>query len=284
MSITQPNNKVKTILAAIAFSPRCKEMLAEAKYYSNLFDAKLYILHVGEKTEYAASTLTDYCNELSIKNYELIFKSGSVSDTLIDTANESNIDLLILGALPKENIVNFYLGSTARSVGRNAKCSVLLITNPKSSPKPIQKIIVNHSESDDNDGVDMAVFIAQRQIRTDIFLVNEIHQPALAYTMADGSSSTESKSIKSELVEDEIAELKELCDKHACETIRMISKSINGKPGYAVSSFAKLKKADLLIVNAPEKKLGLLDRIFLHDIEFIFADMPCNVLLVAPSS
>ena len=62
--------------------------------------------------------------------------------------------------------------------------------------------------------------------------------------------------------------------------VKVIDKVIKGKPGYAISKFSKDKKADLLVINSPDTHLNVFDRIFTHDIEYILADLPCNLLIV----
>ena len=61
---------------------------------------------------------------------------------------------------------------------------------------------------------------------------------------------------------------------------KVTDKNIKGKPGYAISKFSKDKKADLLVINSPDTHLNVFDRIFAHDIEYILADLPCNLLIV----
>jgi nucleotide-binding universal stress UspA family protein len=56
--------------------------------------------------------------------------------------------------------------------------------------------------------------------------------------------------------------------------------TVNGKPGFAISNYAKNQKADLIVFNSPDTHLGLFDRIFTHDIEYVLADLPCNLLIV----
>jgi len=59
-------------------------------------------------------------------------------------------------------------------------------------------------------------------------------------------------------------------------------KVVTGKSGFELAQFTKRKAADLLVVSAPPMRLSLLDRLFPHDLEYIFADLPCNVLVVHP--
>ena len=55
--------------------------------------------------------------------------------------------------------------------------------------------------------------------------------------------------------------------------------SIFGKRGYSIGHYAKVKRADLLVMNAPTKTT-ILDRIFPHDIEYILSELPTDVLIV----
>ena len=57
------------------------------------------------------------------------------------------------------------------------------------------------------------------------------------------------------------------------------TQSIFGRRGYSIGHYAKVKRADLLVMNAP-KKQELLDRIFPHDIEYILSELPTDVLIV----
>lgn len=59
-------------------------------------------------------------------------------------------------------------------------------------------------------------------------------------------------------------------------TIKMLS----GKSGFELARFAERKKADLLVVSAPKERLILLDRLFPHDLEYVFANLPCNLLVI----
>ena len=62
----------------------------------------------------------------------------------------------------------------------------------------------------------------------------------------------------------------------------MVDESAPANPAnhYAISKYARDKRADLLVVNSPSTHLNLLDRIFTHDIEYVLADLPCDLLIV----
>ena len=62
--------------------------------------------------------------------FEIIFKPGDPVSAILSAAKENSIDLLILGALKRENFLKYYVGSIARKITRQAQCSVLLLIGP----------------------------------------------------------------------------------------------------------------------------------------------------------
>ena len=73
--------------------------------------------------------------------------------------------------------------------------------------------------------------------------------------------------------------VKNILDDINQKKITVKTQSIFGKRGYSIGHYAKVKRADLLIMNAPDK-LGFFDRIFPHDIEYILSELPTDVLIV----
>ena len=61
--------------------------------------------------------------------------------------------------------------------------------------------------------------------------------------------------------------------------ITVKTQSIFGRRGYSIGHYAKVKRADLLVMNAPDK-IRFIDRIFPHDIEYILSGLPTDVLIV----
>ena len=66
------------------------------------------------------------------------------------------------------------------------------------------------------------------------------------------------------------------------EGIKINIKLVSGKSGFELSQFAQRKHADLLVIGAPDPRFSLFDRVFTHDQEYIFADLPCNLLIIKP--
>lgn len=273
----------ETIAAAISFSPQCKYVLLGAKQLADKLGSTLILIHVGEKTSENENILDTMMAEVGINtnNTRVIWMEGDPVDTILKLCKLNIVDLLVLGAMEKENIIKFYLGSIARNISRKAKCSVLLLTKPTDQGQRFKKIIVNGVENPKTvHTVNTTIYLAKHLQVSDVTIVNEIHVPGLAMAMAEDSTAPQAKEIKRNLTEEHEEILQSVRDKCDSGDIKITDKIIKGKPGYAISKYAKDKKADLLVINSPDSNLNLFDRIFTHDIEFILAELPCNVLIV----
>lgn len=273
----------ETIAVGLSFSPQCKYVLLGAKQLADTLGSTLILIHIGEKTSEYENLLDSMMQEVGLNSNDtrVIWMEGDIVDTILQLCKLNIVDLLVLGAIQKENIFKFYVGSIARSISRKAKCSVLLLTKPDGQTQKLKRIIVNGVENPKTvHTVNTALYLAKHLNVSEVTIVNEIHVPGLAMTMAEDSTAPQAKEIKRHLAEEGEETLHSVINKCDSGDIKITEKIIKGKPGYAISQYAKNKKADLLIINSPDTNLNLFDRIFTHDMEFILAELPCNVLIV----
>lgn len=279
----RPSYPFETIAVAVSFSPRCMHVLAEAKHLSEVFKASLVLIHIGEKTSEKEQHFDDLMNQVGMddSHYRVIWMEGDTVETILKLCKLNMVDLLIIGALEKENVLKFYLGSIARNISRKAKCSVLLLTNPLEQPRKYKKIVVNGVENPKTiHTISTAFYLAKHLNVKDVTIVNEMNVPGLAMAIADDSTAPEAKEIKKNLNEEMEESIHSIIEKCDTTGINVMNKSIKGKPGYAISKYAKDRRADMLVINSPDTHLNFLDRIFTHDIEYILAHLPCNLLIV----
>ncbi|MCW3084213.1 MAG: hypothetical protein JWP12_1579 [Bacteroidetes bacterium] len=279
----RPSYPFETIAVAISFSPRCEFILAEAKRFSTILGSSLLLLHIGEKNAEKEQQLDKMMADAGIdaNHTRVIWMEGEPVDTILKLCKLNIVDLLILGALEKENFLKFYIGSIARSISRKAKCSVLLLTNPNTTPQKFKKIVVNGVENAKTiHTINTSLYLAKNFHVKEVTIVNEVDVPGLAMAIADDSTAPQTKEIKKSFTEESEETLQMVLEKCDASDVQVANKTIKGKPGYAISKFAKDKKADLLVINSPDTQLNVFDRIFTHDIEYILADLPCNVLIV----
>ncbi|CAN5207097.1 hypothetical protein BH09BAC3_BH09BAC3_03640 [soil metagenome] len=274
---------IRTIGLAIAFSPTAERMLSEAAHISRQFQARLVLIHVGDHTSKEDALLESLLNSrgLSKDSVTVRWEKGEAARSILNACDREKVDLLIAGALKKENLIQYYLGTIARHIMRRAKCSVLLLIHPSIEPEGFKNIVV---EADDREDVEESILLAshfgKKEPGTWIHVVRELKLYGLAMTSSDQSSEEEYDKIRQGLVKDEVEKVEKLVQKISYNNFKINIKVISGKSGFELAQFAKRKQADLLIVGAPPRRFWFLDRIFTHDHEYIFADLPSSLLIV----
>jgi nucleotide-binding universal stress UspA family protein len=274
--------KIHKILIGIAFSPNLKPNLFEAIRIANLFNAELIGVHVGEKTtkkEKDLNTILSEADELNIP-LKKIWQQGEPVHVILKTTVDENVDLLILGALKKEKLLKYYVGSIARKITRKASCSILLLIKPSLIRQFCKHIVVNGLKDDKTEEtIKTSVLFAKHLLCKKMTIVEEISQSELQVKVNDDKSLRKSTIVKERLKIREDRRVKNILKEIDCADISIKTQSIFGTRGYSIGHYAKVKRADLLVMNAPNK-IGILDRIFPHDIEYILSELPTDVLIV----
>ncbi|MCL7762693.1 universal stress protein [Polaribacter sp. Z014] len=273
---------IHKILIGIAFSPNLKANIFEAVRLANLFDAELVGVHVGPKSRQKKVDLTALLAAADpLKNsFKAIWKEGNPVDVILETCATENINLLILGALQKENLLKYYVGSIARKITRKAPCSVLLLIKPSLIRVPCKHIVVNGLKDERTEETIKTAFVVAKRLKcTKITIVEEVSQNELHVKVSDDKTLRKATITKERLKTREEQRVKTILKDINCTDINIKTQSIFGKRGYSIGHYAKVKRADLLIMNAPNK-VGFFDRIFPHDLEYILSQLPTDVLIV----
>lgn len=271
------------IAVAVAFSPRLEALVLESARLQKEFGAQLYFIHVGEFTPKSEKKLRQAIDKAKLdeSTYTLEIRQGEPVDVILGYCKENMVDLLVAGALEKENIFKYYIGSIARKIIRRAKCSVLMLTEPTLNPKPFKKVVVNgidHPKTSHTIGT--AVYLAKEEHVEEIHIVKESRMYGFALMMAEDSTEQEAKSFRRSFLEEEIKSINQTLAALDTQTLNVKTCVLTGKPGYEISNYARTKNADLLIVNSPDSQHGIIDRVFPHDIEYALADLPCSLLTI----
>lgn len=275
--------QIQRIALAIAFSPRLEANLAEASRLNTLFQSHLFLIHVGTCTSADEEELHSLMNRyaLNSNNCTICWQQGETVDTILDTCKAQQVDLLITGALEKEGLLQYYLGSVARQLSRKAQCSVLMLTEPSTHPIPFRNIVVSNNDQEELTTVTLEIAVKFAQLeKADLNIIHEADYHRMAQLGSEAKSFDEISSIKNTLIEEDREKLNRLLSCTDCAQVHVNTLNLEGKPGVAISNYAREHQADLLILPAPEKRLGLFDRVFQHDIEYVLAHLPCNLLIV----
>ncbi|GAB5400776.1 MAG: hypothetical protein Aureis2KO_23610 [Aureisphaera sp.] len=278
-------NPFKTIAIGVAFSPNLKANLYEASRLSLFFGSKLLLIHVGDTSEEKEHEVKEILAPFIAQNldFEWVFKPGNPVSVILQTVLDKHVDLLILGALQRENFLKYYVGSIARKITRKALCSVLLLINPSINRIQCKHIVVNGLQDEKTQQAISAAFYVGHALKSEqLTIVEEITQQELAVAIDDDKSLRKANLMKEKLSRREdnrVMQLLEMIPEERKEQIRVNTQPIFGKRGYSIGHYAQVVRADLLVMNAPGK-VGFWDRFFPHDIEHILTELPTDVLII----
>ncbi len=141
--------ELKHILVPVDFSGTSEIALRYAKEFGVAFGAKLHLVHVADDPTLFAPTTSDkyraqFEQESNEKlqqgldassfrdvEYVLVTRFGSAATTLLDYAQEEDIDLIIMGSHGRTALANILLGSVAEHIFRHSPCPVLTVKTPE---------------------------------------------------------------------------------------------------------------------------------------------------------
>jgi nucleotide-binding universal stress UspA family protein len=273
---------IKKIGLAVAFSPTAKALLAEASRLATLFQGELILMHVGLRDDVSEKQLESLIQATPTPlNHKIVWKSGDPAREILAICREEKIDLLVAGALKKENLLQNYMGTVARKIMRKANCSILMIQNPSAQPSPIQNVVVDAEESQHTElALQAACEISLLEKAHWLHVVRELKLLGLTLSVNEQCNEEEYSETKQSMVREEIEQVEKKLARIPHQGLKVNIKMLSGKSGFELARFAERKKAELLVVSAPAERLSLLDRLFPHDLEYIFANLPCNLLVV----
>ena len=275
----------KTIGIGVTFSPNLEANINEAARLALFFGGKLVLIHVGESSELKLNKFLAFLTPFKKLGLdcEVSFKPGDPVEVILSITEDKKIDLLIIGALKKENFVKYYLGSIARKITRRAACSVLLLTNPSKERVSCSHIVVNGlKDPKTRETVATAFLVGHKLGVNKITVVEEISDDEVSVKIDDDKSLRRSTIVKERLRLREEVRVKSIIKtipEEFTKNMSIKSQPIFGKRGYSIGHYAQVARADLLVMNAP-RKLTFWDRLFPHDIEYILTELPTDVLIV----
>jgi nucleotide-binding universal stress UspA family protein len=272
----------KKIGIAIAFSPRLEALIAEASKMQVGLKSEMVFIHIGNKSNDDVITLNEYLEKYNLlNNSKLIWQDGDTVETILNICEEEQLDLLVAGALEKESLINYIMGSVARKLSRKIKCSMLMLTEPKIESSPINYIVVEGSNNPKTENtIAVAIEIAKVFKVSNVDVIQETDLNKAALIRSDEFKENEMALHKENLIQEEDKRLNYILSCNDCGNLKINIERIEGKPGYIITKYAREHHADLLVLNSPDRKLNLIDRVFPTDIEFALADLPCDLLLV----
>jgi nucleotide-binding universal stress UspA family protein len=270
------------VALAIAFSPRMEALIAEARRLIGIFQGELVLIHVGVKTPELESKLDEilqrHCSDL--QRIKTIWKEGKPAKTILQICEEEKVNLLVLGALKKEGLLTYYLGSVARKVIRKSPCSVLTLIDPKIETTRFSKVVINGTQLEVTPRViEKGLKFCQADGTVQVHILNEIKLYGLQMATAGEGSEDEVSNTRRKLVQEEIRYVQEILDGLDQSGLKINIKVTAGKWAVELVRYCESINADLLIMGDADG-YTFIDRLFPHDLEEILTEIPCNLLIV----
>jgi nucleotide-binding universal stress UspA family protein len=273
----------ETIATAITFSPRMDALIGESVQLAKRFNAKLVFIHIGDKAEGRKDELHKIIERLANGvSFSIACRTGEPVETILQVCKENIVDLLVIGALEKETLLKYFFGSIARNICRKAKCSVLLLTQPSINERKFESIVINAKDNPKTSfTIETASYFAKTYNINELQIVVE-HQlsPALYSSLPVDINEDEAQKLKEDLQDSDILEVKNILKKVNTNGLKLKVDYVSGKPGFAINNYTREHNYDLLVVNSPDEKLNILDRIFTNDMEYLLENLPSNMLIV----
>jgi len=117
--------KLRRALVPIDFSPRADKAIKTATLLGRLLtgaEIALHLIHIGRTAPPISAGATG-----TARAPEVMLRSGSVVNTIIDVAIEFDVDFIGMATAGHRNILDVFRGSTTERVIRHAPCPVIAI-------------------------------------------------------------------------------------------------------------------------------------------------------------
>jgi nucleotide-binding universal stress UspA family protein len=269
----------RTVAVASTFSPRFRQVLAEGKRVRDRLCRQLQLIYVGARDDETVKKFAAALLELALPEDSAIHYQQGEDPALaiLDAAKANDIDLLVAGALEKEVVLRPFLGNVARSLVRNAGCSVILFIKPENEPKPFSRIVFLADYSDHGRAALVkALHLAalEKSERLYVIRVYTTFDEARAKTRTDAPE--EGSAGARTLDEEEIA-LEKFIDSAGHTDVPIEARCIRGNTGYAALDFIQAIDASLLVVPVDPAACG--SGLPAH-VAWITDVIPCNLWVI----
>jgi nucleotide-binding universal stress UspA family protein len=267
----------KTIAVATTFSPRFKQVLAEAKRIRDHFGAELHLIYVGTRNQETPRRFGDVLAELELPaDSPIHYEQGDPAEAILAALARENIDMLVAGALEKEVVLHPFLGNVARRLVREANCSVMLFTHPQKKPKPMRRIvfIADHTQQG-LAALKTTLILAEAELCERLYVIGIV----TAFDEARASIASELPGTARHKPNDgEEDPLEEFVLSAGTTEVPIETRFIRGATGLAASDFVRSVEADLLVVPLPKSRETVQQ--LPSNIAWVSDVIPCNLWVV----
>jgi len=227
----------KSAAVASTFSPRFFAVLAEAHRLASHFGAGLEVVHAAHHDGEKEGRFKESFQRLG-REAEIHWGEGKPpAETIIAIARREGHDLLIAGALERQDDGRNFTSSVARELLRHAPCDLLLIPNPADTGTSLEHIVFGLEPEGDGRSFLQKAVRKLKPTRVTLAITETPFAAAIAASRGESPRDVEAWTEElADAIEDEGAEVE----------IRIV----NSNTGFVLCDVIKSLDADLLVVRA----------------------------------
>jgi nucleotide-binding universal stress UspA family protein len=268
----------QTIAVASAFSPRFKQVLAEAKRIRERFCAEIRLIHAGTRTEQTARKFGGALAQLGLPvDAPIHYEQGDPAEAILRVLTREKIDLLVAGALEKEVVLHPFLGNVARRLVREAPCSVMLFTRPAAKPRPLRRIVFVADYSDHGlQALKTTLPLAAAESCERLYVIRII--TTFDQARASIRAGEPAAAVPGDAAEAEEEALEKFVLSAGATEVPIDARCVRGNTGLAAADFVQSVNADLLVVPM-QKRTGSVQQLP-SNIAWVTDVIPCNLWVI----
>jgi len=270
-------SRYRTIAVASTFSPRFKQVIAEAKRIRDRFSSEFHLIYVGDRNEETAKKFRDALAQLQLPfDSPIHYEKGDPAEVILRVLAEQKIDMVVAGALEKEVVLHPFLGNVARRLVREASGSVMLFTKPEVKPKPLRRIVfVADYSTHGLRALKTTLPLASAESCERLYVIRIItaFDQARASIRADAGEGEKPKT-----TDEEEDALEKFVLSAGATGVPIEARCIRGNTGLAASDFVQSVKADLLVVSMSKNRDAIQQ--LPSNIAWITDVIPCNLWVI----
>jgi hypothetical protein len=255
----------------------------EAHRWSTVLGAELIFLHVGQDNAETRALFDRSLKERGLSGAQIEFRNGKPGKVILRAATELKADLIIAGALERENALTYFVGSVARQMARSADCSVLLITEPRLVPvSPRCWAVTVRFDDVSQQMLRFLNQVAQREKPDRIEVISEYGIGGTGLALESDLDVRSADSSRSRLHLAEEARLADFLTATRFGGSHVRRNCLRGRVGHECAEFARREGAELMFAPAP-RRLGFWDKFIQQGVEFALESLPCALWLYRPA-
>jgi nucleotide-binding universal stress UspA family protein len=266
---------------AVALSPTLDALLAEVAFHRPHLAARLSLVHAGAHAPEKEARFREALADAALPpDTPIHWMSGPPEAAILKAVEQHQIDLLMAGALEKEEGLRYYLGSVARDLVREAPCSLFLFTFPgvRREPTPLRRIVVvtDHSETA-LVAFTKALRLAGAEAAEKVYLVRVLTEYGDAMALAEGVGRERAQDYRQRTRSEEEALMRDFVDAAGRRTVDVEPVLVEGREGVVVAQLAREREADLLVMPSAHHASHFFERLFPSDMEWVLREIPCTI-------